>query len=46
MTPVLELDEITLDYPKSQSLFTIIKRKILHLVGKRTVAQQNCCAQT
>ena len=38
MTPVLELDEITLDYPKSQSLFTIIKRKILHLVGKRTVA--------
>ena len=38
MTPVLELNEITLDYPKAQSLFTIIKRKILHLLGRKTIA--------
>ena len=38
MTPVLELENITLDYPKSQSLFSIIKRKILHLIGKKAIA--------
>ena len=38
MTPVLELNEITLEYPKSQSLLTIIKRKVLHLLGKNATA--------
>ena len=38
MTPVLELKEITLEYPKSQSLLTIIKRKVLRLIGKNATA--------
>ena len=38
MIPVLELENITLDYPKSQSLFSIIKRKIWHLIGKKPIA--------
>lgn len=38
MTPVLELDNITLDYPKGQSVLSIIKRKILQLLRKKTIA--------
>ncbi|MAX12990.1 MAG: teichoic acid ABC transporter ATP-binding protein [Candidatus Marinimicrobia bacterium] len=38
MTPVLELNNITLDYPKGQSVLSIIKRKILQLLRKKTIA--------
>ena len=38
MTPVLELDNITLDYPKGQSVLSIIKRKILQLLRRKTIA--------
>ena len=38
MTPVLELNNIRLDYPKGQSVLSIIKRKILQLLRKKTIA--------